>query len=135
MTWQDHLWELVGTGAFRTQQELVGALSARGFTVHQGSVSRELRRLGVTKLRGVYVRPDASLGAPVHRFDVTAGGCLVVLHTDPAFASVLGQAVDDAALPGLLGTIAGDDTVFVATAGPDGARALAALLDVPVEIP
>ena len=133
MTWQQHLLELVNSGGFRTQNDLVVALKDRGFTVHQGSVSRELRHLGVTKVRGAYVIPDARLGAPVHGATSTAGGCMVVLRTDPAFASVLAQAIDSAGAPGILGTIAGDDTVFVATTGPSGAQALAALLEYPLE--
>lgn len=135
MTWKDHLLDLVQGGAWRTQGELVDELSRLGFTVHQGSVSRELRRLGVMKVRGRYVLPETSLGAPVHSVAVTGNACLVVLRTEPAFAAVLGQAIDDSDVAGILGTIAGDDTVFVATSGPEGTRALAALLDVPVELP
>ena len=132
MTWNDHLLELVQTGQYRKQSELVAALAAKGFVVHQGSVSRELRRLGVTKTRGLYVLPESSSGAPLHAFRVTGGGCLVVLRTEAAFASVLAQAVDGSGLPGVLGTIAGDDTVFVATASMDGTRALARFLDFPL---
>lgn len=133
MTWKHHLERLVESGTYRTQGQLVDALAELGFTVHQGSVSRELRALGVTKVRGVYVMADASLGAPVHSAVVTAAGCLLVLRTDPAFAQVLGQAIDDAGLPGVLGTIAGDDTVFVATTGAEGTDAIAGLLDMPLE--
>ena len=133
MTWKEHLLGLVQAGRFGTQGELVDELGRLGFVVHQGSVSRELRRLGAIKVRGVYVVADDSLGAPVHEAVVTAAGCLAVLRTDPAFASVLGQAIDDAGLPGVLGTIAGDDTVFVATSGPEGVSALAGLLDLPLE--
>lgn len=135
MTWKDQLLELVQSGSYTTQGQLVSALSERGFTVHQGSVSRELRQLGVTKMRGRYVLADATFGAPIHTAHVTSNGCLVVLHTDPAFGPVLGQAIDDAALNGVLGTIAGDDTVFVATSGEEGAEALSALLDLPLESP
>lgn len=133
MTWKHHLLELVQSGDYRTQGELVDGLSGRGFTVHQGSVSRELRSLGVTKVRGVYVIPDASLGAPVHSAVVTGAGCLVVLRTDSAFAQVLGQAIDEAELSGVLGCVAGDDTVFVATTGEEGCRALSQLLEIPLE--
>ena len=100
MTWNDHLLELVQTGTFRKQGELVDALAERGFVVHQGSVSRELRSLGVTKVRGVYVVPDTPQGAPLHDFQVTAGGCMVVLRTLPAFANVLAQAIDASDLSG-----------------------------------
>jgi len=133
MTWQEHLYELVQGGSFRTQSGLIEALGQRGFVVHQGSVSRELRHLGVAKVRGTYVIPDVSLGAPVHSLVSTAGGCLLILRTDPAFASVLAQAIDDAGVSGVHGTIAGDDTVFVATNGAEGTQGLSALLEYPLE--
>jgi transcriptional regulator of arginine metabolism len=133
-TWKDHLRDLVAARQFTTQHALVIELEARGYVVHQGSVSRELQRLGAVKRQGVYALPDETLAAPVRAVFVTASGCLVVLKTEPAFASVLGQAVDDAGIPGVIGTIAGDDTVFVATSGPDGSRAVGALFDVPVEV-
>lgn len=133
MTWKEHLLALVQTGRYGTQGELVAELAAKGFVVHQGSVSRELRSLGAIKVRGLYVVADDTVGAPVHDVKITASGCLLVLRTDPAFASVLAQAIDDAALGGVLGTIAGDDTVFVATSGPEGVQSLAGLLDLPLE--
>ena len=130
MTWNEQLLELVKTGAFRKQGELVEALAQRGYVVHQGSVSRELRRIGVTKMRGAYVLADTPHGAPLHAFTVAGGGGMVVLRTEPAFASVLAQAIDGAELSGVLGTIAGDDTVFVATVGAEGNRSLARMLEV-----
>ncbi len=60
---------------------------------------------------------------------LTAGGCLAVLQTQPAFASVLAQRIDRGGLDGVLGTIAGDDTVFVALRGPDVESGLRRLLD------
>ena len=66
---------------------------------------------------------------------MTAGGCLVVLHTDAAFASVLAQRIDHAMPSGVLGTIAGDDTVFVATTGPEALPALRTLIGLPSEMP
>jgi transcriptional regulator of arginine metabolism len=139
MPWRLLLKTLIQSGAFRTQSELQAALGERGFAVHQTSVSRELAALGVVKRGGVYhLGAEAPIAAPVHDFRVTARGCLVVVKTEPAYAAVLGQVVDDASLPGVIGTIAGEDTVFVATTGTEGARALASLLgvelvDVPLE--
>jgi transcriptional regulator of arginine metabolism len=134
MPWREHLKTLIRTGAFRTQGEVQAALAEQGFVLHQTSISRELASLGVVKRAGVYALPgDAPVKAPVHEFRTTAHGCLVVVKTDPAYAAVLGQVVDDASLPGVIGTIAGEDTVFVATTGLDGARALASLLDVSLE--
>ena len=129
MTWKDHLLDIVRSGVYRTQGELVAALQDAGFVVHQGSISRELRMQGVTKVAGVYVVPDVHFGAPIHAFSVTSGGCLVVLRTDAAFAPVVAQSVDDADVEGVLGTIAGDDTVFVATTGEAASMALAEHFD------
>jgi transcriptional regulator of arginine metabolism len=115
--WKQHLNTLLASGTFRTQQALVAALADAGFDVTQSSVSRELSALGVRKVGGHYV-PSHLAGLPpgvaVHSGFATAGGPLVVLHTNPAEAPLLGQAIDRAGLPGVVGTLAGDDTVFVA---------------------
>lgn len=130
MTWRSVLNDLVETGSYRTQRELVRAIERRvGRRINQASVSRELSALGVRKVDGVYrLGPELELKPRIGAIAVTAGGCLVVVHTDVAFASVVAQTIDGAALPGVLGTIAGDDTVFVATAGPDAAEGLFGLL-------
>jgi transcriptional regulator of arginine metabolism len=121
--WKTLLAELVASGRYGTQQSLVSALSDAGFTVTQSSVSRELTAQRVHKRDGRYFprrRGGLPPGVAVHGADVSAGGPLVVLHTNPAEAPLLGQAIDHAHLPGVLGTIAGDDTVFVAcTPGAD----------------
>jgi transcriptional regulator of arginine metabolism len=129
MTWKNHLLDIVRSGDFRTQGELVGALHDDGFEVHQGSVSRELRSRGVTKVAGVYVVPDVHFGAPIHSISITANGCMVVLLTDPAFAPVVAQSVDDVQIDGVLGTIAGDNTVFIATTGVTASQTLAEHFD------
>ena len=115
--WRKHLKNLVASGTFRTQQSLVLALSEAGYDVTQSSVSRELTSMGVRKVGGCYVparRGGLPPGVAVHAGFSSAGGPLVVLHTNPAQAPLLAQAIDQAALPGVLGTLAGDDTVFVA---------------------
>lgn len=134
MSWRARIRELLVSGSFRTQGELVDALAREGFEVNQGTVSRELQALGATKLDGVYrLPPPPDLPAPVHRVTLTADDCLAVVHTDAAFASVLGQFLDDAAIDGVLGTIAGDDTVFVALTGPSAANRLCRSLGLPAE--
>ena len=55
-----------------------------------------------------------NFGAPIFSFEVTSNGCLAVVKTRPAFASVLAHRIDIAMIEGVLGTIAGDDTVFIA---------------------
>ena len=129
MDWTTTLRDLIADDAYRTQGSLVAALAERGHVVNQATVSRALRRLGVQKVGGVYQLGRRAV-APVHSFEATAGGCLVVVKTDAAFASVLAQRVDLARLEGVFGTIAGDDTVFVATAGADSLPALRSLLGI-----
>jgi transcriptional regulator of arginine metabolism len=99
--------------------------------VNQASVSRELTALGARKVDGVYrIGPELGLGSRVHALSTTAGGCLMVVRTDLAFASVVAQTIDQAGIEGVLGTIAGDDTVFVALAGPEAEPAVRAVLGV-----
>jgi len=121
MAWRTILQELVQTGSFRTQRELVRALQARtGRRMNQASISRELTALGARKVEGVYrVGPELETTSRVHHIASTAAGCLMVIRTDVAFASVVAQTIDLAGIDGVLGTIAGDDTVFVALAGPE----------------
>ena len=127
--WRIELQNLVSTGAFRTQGELVRALAERGHEVAQPTVSKALTALGVDKEGGVYrLPPVPSIGARIHRVTSTAGGCMVVVVTDPAHASVVAQYIDSADMSGILGTIAGDDTVFVATTGPAASELLAGRL-------
>ncbi len=130
MSWREVLNDLIETGSYRTQRELVRALEKRaGRRLNQATVSRELRALGVRKVDGVYrLGPDVELTSHVKDVAVTAAGCLVVVHCDIAFASVIAQTIDQAGVEGVLGTIAGDDTVFVATTGRKAVEPLLALL-------
>ena len=124
--WRDALITLVRTGQFKTQGELVSSLKTGGYDVTQASVSRELKARDIRKHNGFYVLADVSLpeGIPVLEA-VTAGSqTLVVLKTQPAIAPMLSQSIDDAHIPGVLGTIAGNDTVFVSVTGEHGRVAL-----------
>lgn len=118
--WRTTLLDLIASGRYSTQSQLVEALDKRGLTVNQSSVSRELRARRIDKVDGRYVLPiEAGLPDAVDLFDVKVsdGGPIVVLRTVPAGAPILAQAIDHARIPGVLGTIAGDDTVFVACSG------------------
>ena len=114
-TWQNTLAQIIMNQEYSTQQSLVDALGEAGFSVNQGTVSRELKRIGVRKVGGVY-RLGARMkhGVPIHSIAVIATGTMAILKTQPAFASVLAHRIDFGEIPGVLGTIAGDDTVFAA---------------------
>ena len=131
MSWKGLLPQLVQVGEYRRQSDLVQALAARGFAVNQGTVSRELTALGIRKQGGIYCLPVegvSGLAAPIHNIRVTANGCMAVILTDPAYASVVAQHIDEAAVPGVLGTIAGDDTVFACLFDQKAEEPLRALL-------
>lgn len=101
-----------------TQEELALRLAARGFPVTQPAVSQDLRALGAVKESGRWrLPPDrfAGIGGLVETF-TPAGPHLVVVRTLPGAAQRVGHAVDTAGWPETAGSVAGDDTLFVASA-------------------
>ena len=129
MTWRILLSELIDTGTYRSQRDLSAALAAEGHQVSQATLSRHLVALGVRKRGGFYRQaPAAELPAPIHAVEVATGGGIAVVRTSPAHASVVAHVIDAAQLPGVLGTVAGDDTVFVALARADAAQGLRRML-------
>jgi len=94
------------------QSELLAALAARGHVLTQSTLSRKLKILGYQKQDGRYMQP----GVPGFKLvSVTlVVPNLLVLRTAPGFAGALAVRLDAQPLPGQAGTIAGDDTVFVA---------------------
>ena len=123
--------ELISTRAVHTQEELADMLAADGWEVTQSSVSRDIAVLGLAKVEGAYRRPAGrrSAGDPdeqriaegVLSWD-TAGETLVVVHTAPGEANRVAVAMDRLAWPEVVGTIAGDDTIFVAVKDRGGQR-------------
>ena len=118
--------ELISTRAVRTQEELADALAADGWQVTQSSVSRDIATLRLAKVEGVYRRatPSASRTRDPDELRIAegvltaepAGDALVVVHTPPGEANRVGIALDRLAWPEIAGTIAGDDTIFLAVA-------------------
>ena len=125
---QSAILELVRERALSTQAEVASALREGGFEVVQTTVSRDIADLGLVKVRApsgrlVYAPPGTTdgdrlraLGAAMRRYAIgaEAAGPLVVLTTPSGYANALAQAIDEAAHPGVAGTIAGDNTIFVA---------------------
>jgi transcriptional regulator of arginine metabolism len=111
-------------GVVHRQSELVSLLKRDGYDVTQSSVSRDLRGLGVLKAGGRYVMPpdeitrangDFGTLAQFVRGMHTAGPCLTVLRTTIGAAQSVAVAIDKAEWPEVVGTISGDDTIFIAT--------------------
>ena len=115
--------ELISTRPVRTQEELADALTALGWDVTQSSVSRDIAALRLVKVDGAYRRPrlrvprtdpdERRVAEGVLTID-TAGDALVVLHTSPGEANHVAAALDRLAWREVIGTIAGDDTIFLA---------------------
>ncbi|HEX8169353.1 MAG TPA: arginine repressor [Thermoanaerobaculia bacterium] len=137
---REEILRIVAQTAVHSQDELLAALRKRGFRVTQPTLSRDLRELGLIKTASGYVTPDAL--APVapftprapHRFEqlvhdlvvsAEAAGNLVVIKTPVAEAQPLASAIDGTPIDDALGTIGGDDTIFVAFRTPAAAAAFA----------
>lgn len=107
------------------QAELVDLLRKLGHESTQSSVSRDLRELGVAKVGDRYVLPeraplpknDFSLLKRFVNAEFTAGHNLTVLKTAVGSAQSVAVAIDTAGWPEVVGTLSGDDTIFIATAG------------------
>ena len=113
---QQKIMSLIGARRIGTQQELTALLERAGFVATQSSVSRDLEELGVVKLNGHYTLPVAPAGARARGLlglD-TAGDCLVVAKCEPGLASAVAVEIDRAAIEEIVGTLAGEDTVFIA---------------------
>jgi transcriptional regulator of arginine metabolism len=135
---QTAILALVRERALSTQAEVATALRDSGFDVVQTTVSRDISELGLVKVRApsgrlVYAPPGTSdgdrlraLGAALRRYATTVepAGTLVVVTTPSGYANALAQAVDEAGHPAIVGTVAGDNTIFVATRDPLAAGSL-----------
>jgi transcriptional regulator of arginine metabolism len=123
-----------------TQAELAEALRSEGIDAVQATVSRDVARLGLVKVRNgngrlIYARPGAAdlrrlaqLASALRNWAGTMipTGQLLVMHTPRGFAAALADAIDEAGLPEVAGTVAGDNTILVAVRDGCSASELAA---------
>lgn len=131
---QSAILEAVSHEEVATQNDLVRVLKKRGIAATQVSISRDVAELGLIKAAGVYRPATAENGAtdsemPLRTFVrrvVAAGPNLTVVRCDAGSAPRVGLVLDGLNQPGLVGTLAGDDTVFVAS---DSAAAQKRLID------
>ena len=125
---QGAILRLVQQHPLSTQAEVAEALRVNGIEAVQATVSRDIAQLGLVKVRNaegrlVYAMPGAAdlrrldeLTADLRRWAerFTCAGPMLVINTPRGFAAALADAIDAAGLPEVAGTIAGDNTVFVA---------------------
>ena len=142
--------EVLGRVSVRSQAELSTLLAQQGTTATAATLSRDLEELGAVRIRSrdgqlVYALPGvggdrapvagAGLAALAERMarrvadlvaSVDSSGNIVVLRTPPGAAQYLASGIDQAVLPDIVGTVAGDDTVLVVSRAADGGADLAA---------
>lgn len=129
------LREILIDGSLSTQEELREKLERAKFAVNQSTISRDLRKLGavrttdpsgrvVYKLSEEYVAPVVSTSLTNLVLDIEDNGAIIVIHTSAGSASLVARHLDSLRPEGILGTIAGDDTIFVALAKNKSAKSL-----------
>ena len=125
---QGEILRLVQHQPLSTQAEVADALRSHGIDAVQATVSRDISQLGLVKVRNaegrlVYALPGAAdlrrldeLASAVRHYmgKTTSSGTLLVIQTPRGFAAALADAIAAAGLPEVAGTVAGDNTVFVA---------------------
>lgn len=136
---QNALAQIIRSDVVSSQGDLADRLAAKGFAVTQATVSRDLEQIGAVKARRAgrlsYVLPDevrdssgprleSMLRQWVSSIDVAMN--MVVMKTPPGSAHLIGVALDKSDMDKIVGTICGDDTLFVACRSTSAAKALAA---------
>jgi transcriptional regulator of arginine metabolism len=142
---QAAIGRLIGDHEVTSQPQLIELLATEGIEATQATVSRDLDEIGAVKVRlptgnTVYAVPEFAPDriAPVDHLrrvmgewvaEVVCSGNIVVLRTPPGCAHVVASALDRSRLDGLIGTVAGDDTLMCISAAPDGSMLAADLAD------
>ena len=124
---QHAIAELIRGGSLGSQEELAERLAALGFAVTQATISRDLEQIGAVKVRRAgqssYSLPDQlraasgpHVGSVLRDFarSIETASNLVVIKTPPGSAHLVGVALDESGLSEIVGTICGDDTIFIA---------------------
>ncbi|HEY4873461.1 MAG TPA: hypothetical protein VIH77_04475 [Steroidobacteraceae bacterium] len=115
---------LLASGGVRKQQDLVRLLHKEGFAATQSSISRDMREIGVLKASGRYILPPEDVVRANGKFNTLAqfvqqirraGPSLTVVKTSTGAAQSVAVAIDKAQWPEVVGTLSGDDTIFIAT--------------------
>jgi transcriptional regulator of arginine metabolism len=132
---RNQILEIVRTGRPATQKELRRKLADRGIHVTQATVSRDIEGLGLVKTREGYRLPGApepagqrqpGLSVILKEFllEIRLASNLVIIKTRPGNAHTIAVGLDSTAWSELVGSVAGDDTIFLATADPRQAARL-----------
>lgn len=140
---QKKILEIINRKEIETQEELMNALKEEGYDTTQATISRDIKQLGLRKISAgigrFYVAGKTSYsgnaGANIQSYknvlengviSVDTAGNLVVIKTVSGMAMAVGAAVDSLAIEGVVGCIAGDDTIFVAVRDSKAASSVSA---------
>lgn len=121
---QSAILKLIFAKRIANQGEIAKVLRSRNFTVTQASVSRDLDELGIIKADGIYTLPKKPRNAVAFGLLSleSAGENLIVAKCDSGLASATAVRIDGARIQEIVGTIAGDDTVFIAVKDAKGKK-------------
>ena len=122
---QQTILNLIRSRRIGTQQQLAGQLERAGIPATQSSISRDLVELGIVKRNGHYAIHAAAGGAPLRGLlaVAAAGDNLLVAKCEPGLASAVAVEIDRAHIAEITGTLAGEDTIFVAVRDGKAQRA------------
>jgi transcriptional regulator of arginine metabolism len=123
---QSAILEMVNRGSAHTQQEIAAALARRGMRATQATISRDIQELGLVRLGRGYRSSTALVSELVLSIELVEP--MAVIKTPPGTANLVARRIDEAALPGVAGTVAGDDTIIAVLRKRGAARALKELL-------
>src|SRR5690349_10221054 len=118
--------DLVNRGSVHTQQEIASALARRGVRATQATISRDIQELGLVRSGSGYRSTAALIRELVLSVEVVEP--MAVIKTPPGTANLVARRIDEAGLPGVAGTVAGDDTIIAVLRKPAAGRALRQLL-------
>src|SRR6185295_6010929 len=120
---QQRILSLIQAKPIGTQSDLRALLERSGVPATQSSLSRDFDELGVVKQLGHYTLPRTNGTTTRGLLSLDqAGDCLVIARTVPGLASAVAVEIDAAALSEVVGTIAGEDTIFIAVREPRAQR-------------
>ena len=112
---QNAIINVIGANNLSRQEEFAEHLEKLGFAVNQSSISRDLDELGIVKIGGFYALPTKPRPDVFGLLTIeTAGDCLIVAKCRAGLASAVAVRIDAAQIVEIVGTIAGDDTIFIA---------------------
>jgi transcriptional regulator of arginine metabolism len=117
---------LVNRGAVHTQQEIAEGLARRGLRATQATISRDIQELGLVRSGAGYRIAAALVRELVLSVELVLP--VAVIKTPPGTANLVARRIDEAGLPGIAGTVAGDDTIIAVLRQRSAGKALKELL-------